>query len=343
MDTYSINKLAVHFAGNKSQNEALILSKRETKINDEINTLLTKYFLSGFKTDEYFQFFHDTDLKYNEVYSFATEIFENPETLFEHSENLAKHLYEKSIHPKIKSGEFYIVYFEDFQIGEFQSDVIGLFKTENKDVFLKVKHAEDQLLLESEKGISMNKPDKACLIFNIEKENGYIVSVIDNTNKGAEALYWIDEFLKIKQRQDKYYNTQNLLTLTKSFVTNELPQHFEINKADQMDLLNRSVKFFKEKEEFDFEEFSNEVIAQPEVIESFNRYKNEYQKEHDIEISENFNISASAVKKQARIFKSVIKLDKNFHIYIHGNREMIESGTDEVGRKFYKIYYEVEN
>lgn len=343
MDTYYLNKLAVHIAGNKSQNEALILSKKETKIEEEINPLLTKYFLSGFKTDEYFHFYHDTDLKYNEVFNFVSEIFEDPESLHENSVNLAKHLYEKSLHPKIKSGEFYVVYFEDYQLGEYSSDAIGLFKTENKDVFLKVKHTEDQLLLESENGISLNKPDKACLIFNVEKENGFIVSVIDNTNKNIEAQYWIDEFLKVKQRHDKYYNTQNLLTLTKTFVTNELPEHFAIEKADQVDLLNRSVKFFKEKEEFDFEEFSNEVIAQPEVIESFNRFKEEYQKEHDIEIADNFNISASAVKKQARIFKSVIKLDKNFHIYIHGNREMIESGTDEVGRKFYKIYYEVEN
>ena len=55
---------------------------------------------------------------------------------------------------------------------------------------------------------------------------------------------------------------------------------------------------------------------------------------------DNFEISAQAVKQQARAFKSVLKLDKNFHIYIHGNREMIEQGIDENGRKYYKIYYE---
>ena len=49
-----------------------------------------------------------------------------------------------------------------------------------------------------------------------------------------------------------------------------------------------------------------------------------------------------AVKKQARVFKSVLKLDKNFHIYIHGNRDLIEQGTDERGRKYYNIYYEEE-
>ena len=55
-----------------------------------------------------------------------------------------------------------------------------------------------------------------------------------------------------------------------------------------------------------------------------------------------FTISESAVKKQARSLKSVIKLDKNFHIYIHGDRELIEKGEDKKG-KFYKVYYQEEN
>ena len=55
-----------------------------------------------------------------------------------------------------------------------------------------------------------------------------------------------------------------------------------------------------------------------------------------------FAISPHAVKKQARVFKSVLKLDKNFHIYIHGDRSLIERGTEKDGRKFYKIYYREE-
>ena len=61
-----------------------------------------------------------------------------------------------------------------------------------------------------------------------------------------------------------------------------------------------------------------------------------------MQVQGNFEISAHAVKKQARVFKSVLKLDKNFHIYIHGDRNKIEHGVDEQGRKFYKIFYEQE-
>ena len=58
-------------------------------------------------------------------------------------------------------------------------------------------------------------------------------------------------------------------------------------------------------------------------------------------IEDEFGISDSAVKKQARSYKSVIKLDRNFHIYVHGNRNLLEQGEDEKG-KFYKVYYEEE-
>ncbi len=56
-----------------------------------------------------------------------------------------------------------------------------------------------------------------------------------------------------------------------------------------------------------------------------------------------FDISGAAVKKQQRVFKSILKLDRNFHVYIHGNREMIERGYDEERTMhFYKLYFEEE-
>ena len=56
-----------------------------------------------------------------------------------------------------------------------------------------------------------------------------------------------------------------------------------------------------------------------------------------------FEISDYAVKKQSRVFKSIIKLDKNFHIYVHGDKNKIEKGTDHEGRKYYILYYDDES
>lgn len=337
-----LERIVLQKVGNKLLDEDIHYSKSYLNTSDEVKTLLLHYFVSPFKSQEYYSFYHNTDLKYNEVYGFVSDIFNASNSLYENSVNLAKHLYEQSTHPKIKGGEFYTVYFKDCIIDGETVDAVGLFKSENKDTFLKVFPSGEGFEIESEKGININKLDKGCLIFNTEKEKGYIVAVVDNTNKGADAQYWIDDFLHVRQRKDEYYNTQNVLSLCKNFVKNELPQQFEVSKADQVDFLNKSVQFFKENDNFNLNEFANEVIRQPEIIESFNQYKSSFQKDFDIEIADNFTISESAVKKQSRTLKSVIKLDKNFDIYIHGNRDLIEQGEDKKG-KFYKVYYKEES
>ena len=148
-------------------------------------------------------------------------------------------LYEKSNHPKIKGGEFYVVYFKDCIVNDVMVDAVGLFKSENKDTFLKVYPSEDGFEIESQQGVNINKLDKGCMIFNTDKEHGYMVAVVDNINKGVEAHYWIDDFLHVRQRKDGYYNTQNVMLLTKNFIAKELPQAFDsVSKADQAELLN---------------------------------------------------------------------------------------------------------
>lgn len=44
--------------------------------------------------------------------------------------NLARHLYEQSIHPNIKIGEFYVVLLEGCEIDGEETSAIGLFKSE---------------------------------------------------------------------------------------------------------------------------------------------------------------------------------------------------------------------
>jgi hypothetical protein len=338
-----IKSFSLHKVGNKIADEGYTLSKKYVEVEKELKDLLTHYFVSAFKSEECFQLYHESDLSLNEVFVYVSKVFDNPELLHEQSVNLAKHLYEQSTHPKIKGGEFYVVYFKDCIVDGDTVDAVGLFKSENKDTFLKVYPKGDGFEIESQKGININKLDKGCLIFNKEKENGYVVAVVDNTNKGAEAKYWTDDFLHVKPRNDEYSNTKNVLSMAKNFVLNELPQHFEVTKADQVDLLNKSVEYFKKNENFDMGTFAQEVMGQKQMIESFNTYKSEYEFACELAVLDRFAISEAAVKKQAKSLKSVIKLDKNFHIYVHGDRDMIEQGTDEEGRKYYKIYYNKES
>ncbi|WP_317169160.1 nucleoid-associated protein [Mucilaginibacter humi] len=192
--------------------------------------------------------------------------------------------------------------------------------------------------------MNINKLDKGVLIFNIEKENGYKVVVIDTANRGQDAaVYWKDDFLQLKIRNDSYNQTSNALGIYKNFVTNKIDEEFDMTKTDKIDLLNRSMKYFKEKETFDMDEFTDEVISNPKAIESFKTFKSQYEDEFDTKINDTFEISNNAVKKQAKIYKSVLKLDKNFHIYIHGDNKLIEKGfDDEKAMNYYKVFFKEE-
>ena len=183
----TITHICVHKVGNQSEDEFLTLSKKELALDHEVKEFLTRYFLTPFKSEEYFHFYHDSSLSLNEVWTYVSAIFDKPEQTLTQSKHLAQHLYNQSIHPNIMGGEFYVVYFKDCQLHGETVDAIGLFKSESKENFLKVFPVEDTFEIESEVGININKLDKGCIIYNTDKDNGYIVSVVDNKNKTAEA------------------------------------------------------------------------------------------------------------------------------------------------------------
>jgi hypothetical protein len=339
----TLPQLSIHKIGSKALDEPVTLSEYPLQIEDDIlNDLLMQYFLQPFeKVNEVYRFYHpNEDLNLNEVFHFAEMIFADPESFHKNSQQIAKHLYDISTHPKIKSGELYIGYFDNLQIEGELWPAIGIFKSETKETYLTVEQEQKQFQLHyQQEAIDIKKLDKGCLIFNTEKEQGYKVAIVDQTNR-SEAVYWIDEFLQLKIRNDNYTQTQNVLSAYKNFVTTEMDDSFDISKADKIDLLNRSIKYFKEKDHFDMDEFSNEVISNPEGIEKFKMFTKNFETEFDAPINNSFDISDAAVKKQARVFKSVLKLDRNFHIYIHGNKELIEKGFDaEKNMSFYKVYF----
>ena len=345
----SLDKISVHHVGNQALNEMYALSDHPLELKDEIiPNLLLQYFLRPFeKANEVYHLTHSSgNLNLNEVYHFASAIFEDQQEFHAVSELIAKHLYNKANHPNIKGGELYVVYFNNVQIEGESLDAIGIFKSENKETYLKVYPDKGGFQVDyEENAININKLDKGALIFNTNKENGYKVVVVDRTNGSQEAaLYWKDYFLQLKIRNDSFNQTSNTLGIYKNFVTQELDDEFDMSKADKIDLLNRSMKYFKEKDTFDIDEFAGEVIGNPKAIESFKTFKSQYEQEFDSPIADTFEISGNAVKKQSRVYKSVLKLDKNFHIYIHGNKELIEKGFDEGKHmNYYKVYFKEEN
>ena len=339
-----LSKVIVHYVGNRSREEELVLSGSVITPDIQLQEVICSYFLTPFNKDEFYNLSHDEDVSKNEVFTAVTRIFEDQDELLAQSEHLARLLYEKTDHPMIKDGEFYMAHFKDIVVDDEITDAVGLFKSEHKDTFLKINRTDNNLGIDFDKGININKLDKGCLVFNTEKERGYLVAIVDNINKRDEAVYWRDEFLNIIPRNDNYNYTKSALNMCREYVTKQLPAEFEVNKADQADLLNRSVNYFKENDTFSFDDFSEKILEQPEAIQSFKDFKTAYHEEYPFPAEDEFSISAPAVKKQQKIFKSVIKLDKNFHVYVHGNRQWIERGYDEAtGKHYYKLFYDQES
>jgi hypothetical protein len=340
-----IQSVSVHHVGNASLEEPLKLSDEPLELDQEkIIELLRTYFLSNFTTPEYYNFtFSNDDFTLNPVYRFAADIFDEPESFHENSIYIAKHLYDNTQHPNIKPGDLYVAYFSALAINGQHTEAVGIFKSESKESYLKLKAYSNQFDLSADEGINIRKLDKGCLILNLEKDSGYKVLIVDNSNR-SDAQYWKQNFLNLSPWSDAFHQTQQYMSMTREFVANQIAEEFSVSKADQIDLLNRSVNFFKNKEQFNQAEFEVEVLGDANVIESFRNYGKNFMASSELDMESNFEISVQAVKRQARVFKSVLKLDKNFHIYIHGDRQLIEKGFDESVRKhFYKIYFDQES
>lgn len=340
-----IHEMWIHFVGNAAQEEGIQYSNRSVAIHsEEVDGLLKQYFFENFKEPEFYSFdFFDGNIDMNPVYNYAKIVFQDPELVSEQSVSIVKFLYENSKHPNIKSGDVFVAYVSDVMVDDEMVDAICIFKSENKQPFINLEKDQNTYKIREDQGIQTGKLDKACIIFNTEEADGYKICALDHSNKSKEAQFWKEKFLNLKHRADDYYHTKHYIQATKAFVTERMKPLYEIDKTQEAEIMQKSLNFLKSEEELDQKSFDEQVFNSPDIINEFQLFKLDYQQENNVELSDQFKVHPSAVKNQSKVFKSVLKLDKNFHIYIHGNRSLIEKGTEADGRKYYKIYYEEEN
>ena len=152
-----IENLSIHRVGNKSRNESMFLSENPYGLNDEIVPLLKEYFFKSFreKEENYYQFAHEVDLEYNEMFNLATAVFEKPSAVHEISKKITNHLFEQSNHPHIKNGEVYVTYLTNVSIDNTIVDAIGIFKSELRTDFLQFEEKENNLEMVLQEGINL--------------------------------------------------------------------------------------------------------------------------------------------------------------------------------------------
>lgn len=332
----------IHFVGNKGLGEEITLSETCFEFKDDfVKETVLRYFQTPFKTDVYHQFKNKSDFDIKDIKAICEKVFNSRKGFVEQSQNIARLLYDQSMHPKIKGGEFYVCFFKDVIVDGELCDTIGLFKTENKETYLKVYQHVDNFDLDCDTGINIHKLDKGCLIYNTDQEKGYKLSIIDTNNKVAEcALYWESDFLNATLKENAFYHTSNFMETCRGFCEEILTEDNNVKKEDQMMMLNKSTAYFKERDKFNMKEFEKDVMVQPELIKAFKDYRKDFSDRLDLNTIDEFDVSPTAVKKNQKYMRSVVKLDKNFHIYIHGRHDYVERGYDEaMGLKYYKLYY----
>ena len=183
--------LVTHYVGNGAAGDVLQLSGKPVPVDQPaLRELLLQYFLTPFKEAASYRLWHPADLKLNEVWHFVSGIFDDPESLVAGSANIARHLYDITSLPQIKSGELHVAYFTGCPVNGRMVDAVGIYKTESKSRYLRIQEDGDTYSFSPDEGINPERMDKGCLIFNLDAADGYTVHVIDKTAKGGEAQFW---------------------------------------------------------------------------------------------------------------------------------------------------------
>ena len=340
----NIVRLSITWSGNKERNEGIVIPNTTlVSVNDYVHQVLTTTFFKPFeKSEEFFYFHHDEDLSHHPVFQSCMKIFDNPDALAEEAATLTRRFYDFSTLPKIAGGEFFVALFDAVDLQGEVMPAIGIFKIVQKEPYLKVEKTAESFALAVGEGISTGKLAMAALIFGMDEAEGYRVMAFDKISKKEDPSVWLG-FLEAKPIEDNYFNTRHYMNLASEFITQKAPAKFCLDKTDTVDLLNRSAFYFKENENFEVEDFTKTLFPEADKQKAFKEFKTQYAEAADVPLADQFDISQQAFRKSSKVFKKVIKLDDNFHIYVHGRRELIERGFDEEkGKPFYKMYFDQE-
>lgn len=335
-----ISKMIVHMVGNKDKKEGVSFSEVELDFKvaeHDIKEMIGK----SFSLDNLCEFYFESTLDLNPIYTFIKTIFSNPDRFIEQSNFIAKILYEKSTHPKIKAGELSIIYLTNCVFDEKNVNAIILFKSENKQTVMRYNRTDDGFSVEKSDVISLSKIEKGCLILDIEEDSGYKVAIVDKATKGQEAKYWKEDFLHVRYCQNTHNIMNNLINCYRSFIKEKCT---ETEKLDKAFSIARAKKILAESDEITLEEFAKEVFHEDSKVEEFISLATTHQqKDLSIDAAIPITIESRVAKRKSSFPSITLHLDSNFDINVYGGKEYLVQGFDEAaGMNYYTCYYHKE-
>lgn len=324
----------VQRVGNKSNEDGVAFSDSLCQVGG-VEEYLLSVIKASFKFDDWKQFYYIDDLEMNPAYRFVSKIFDDEAAMVKQANNLARHLYEQSIHPNIKIGEFYVVLLEGCEVDGVETNAIGLFKSEVHETVLTVKMENNRLVLSPEVGMSLKKLEKGCIVFNVNKEQGYKVAVVDNSGTKTDAHYWVDNFLHVRNYDDDFHQTERLTEMLAGFAMLVSEQSAE----DGAVMAKKATEVLKAEETLTIEKLADMICRTEGQKEELEAYRKNFEKEHG-GFTEEVNVVAKAASRKSVSRMNMMKLGKDFEVKVLNPEAQIEGGFDKkIGKKYYTLYY----
>lgn len=318
---------------------------------EEACCAILDYLVAGFTSEAWFHFQNQEGTNDSSLFSAFESYFESvsddkstdvaEDDPANRLDNIAKQVDQKMQEAQMTSCYLFVAHIGSLIADGEVTEAVALCLAEGGKTALSLCEEEETLRLSVHSILKPEHPDRGCIVFATEREEGFLVAL--SGDSGKTGRLWRESVLQLQEKQNDYLHTKACMGLCKEFVVERLPEAHPLDKAAQAGLLHRSERYFKENDSFSVDSFAEEVIREPEMIESFKNYREEVVRERETPVPDQFDISEAAVKKGARVFKSAIKLDKNFHIYVHGDRDRIRKGFDpQTGLHYYQIFFEEE-
>lgn len=340
-----ISYLSLQKVGHKVREEKNIFAKEALEMDEKKEEDLFPFLTQPFKkTLDAHHFSHYTEkLEFNVVYNLTAEMFDEKLDFLDFSNEILNHLYEKSLHPQIKSGEVFIAYFENIIYNEITTQGIGIYKLENKKKYIRFDESKG-IDYNIQKGYKLDKIDKAAFIVNTQKNEGFIAFSIDDLQNESE--YWKKNFLEILPVNDNRYQTKQYLQMMNHFAEEIVLERND--KQSQANFLAQTINLLTMNEVVSDELIQQSVVEQFELIDDYKKFKTQYAEDFKVEFDTAFEVNKPLLIKESKKIKSEIKLDTNINIKIDlmaadAAEDYLEKGYDEDKRMFfYKVYFNSE-
>jgi hypothetical protein len=233
---------------------------------------------------------------------------------------------------------WFTVHWEQFSIEDYHGPAIGFYFGREKGNFLGFSNGEPAVF----QGLPMKKPEYGCLILP-DPTDGFQVYILEPGKAEGVGTSWSNFLFPFFQYADDAFHARQFFKMVKNFSEDVLIKEQNQPKEKQIAFLSESLDFASENKGVNLNSFKNEVIKEASIKDAFEDYQQKYSEGRRWNPPDQFAMTEKVQDQAKKFVRSVIKLDKNFHLYVHGRRDRIEQGYDEEKRmNFYKLWYESE-